>query len=339
MRLLACMVAAASLVCAGQSLQQIFDDAVSALSQGDYPAAERGFQKVLETAPDHVDSLQNLGVVYARTNRVEQAITVYRRALDLKPANARVLTNLGLAYMKQKSFGPALPVFQTLFRVDPGNPSARDIRLLYPLTSGYLKQDSTEPARRAMNAFLAALPAESASLVLCKRYFENERFDQAEEQCRRTLAINPQLPGAHLELARVLAAQHHAQAAQELSNALREEPGDAESLYDLGVLLLQSDRLAECITYFERSMQLNPVFWGAYFHLGKVRLKLNQPELAVPLLRKAAELNPDSFPVFYELGRSLTATGKREEAARAMQRVRELRALQLEEEAKALRKR
>ena len=338
MRLLACLVAVAGLV-AGQSLLEVFHEAVSALSSGDYAAAERGFQKVLDASPDHVDSLQNLGVVYARTNRLDKAIPLYRRALELSPRNGSVLLNLGLAYMKQGAFSEALPVFQTLSAADPGKMPGRDLRVLYSLTAGYLRQNRTEEAQRTIKAFLASLPPASAALVLCKLYYEGERSEEAEEQCRKTLELDPKLPGAHLVMAQVLASLHSAGAAKELDAVIREGPRDAESLYDLGVALIQEDRIDDGVRYLDRSMRLNPGFWGSYYHLGKTKLKLGQAEQAVPLLKKAAELNAESFPVFYELGRALLATGKTEEAGRAMQRVRELQALEREKDVKALRKR
>src|SRR5260370_22222339 len=115
MRLIVCAVAArgllwASLLCAGQSSLQVFNGAVAALLSGDYAVAERGFVKVLEAMPDHIDSMQNLGVVYARTNRLDQAIALYRRALKLNPRNGSVLLNLGLACIKQGFYAEALPV-------------------------------------------------------------------------------------------------------------------------------------------------------------------------------------------------------------------------------------
>ena len=53
---------------------------------GDYAAAEEGFRRVLNSAPDNIGALGNLGVVYSRTNRltdaeVDEVIDVVRKAL------------------------------------------------------------------------------------------------------------------------------------------------------------------------------------------------------------------------------------------------------------------
>jgi tetratricopeptide (TPR) repeat protein len=153
------------------------------------------------------------------------------------------------------------------------------------------------------------------------------------------LAIDPAFPGAHLEMARVLVAERSPDASRELDAAIREDPSDPEATYDLGVALAQEGRTAEGLAYLERAKRLDPEFWGTYFQLGKIRLGLHQAGQAIPLLQKAVELNPGSFAVFYELGRALMATGKTEEAHRAMDRVRELQARELERDTEALRKR
>jgi Tfp pilus assembly protein PilF len=336
MRALTLLALAAGL--AAQSSVAVFDRAVVALSSGDYAAAEKDFREVLAEHPDHLASLQNLALVYARTDRLDQAIAMYRRALELSPDNPRVLLNLGLAHMRRKAFADALAVFQTLLRLDATSRPARDIRLLYPVCEGYLKQNPAAEGQRTMTAFLGAAPPAMAALVRCKLGYANERLDDAEDECRKALSLDATLQGAHLELAKVLAAQHSTQAAQEMAAAIRENPTDPEALYDLGVVLLEEDKMAEATRFLERSRDSDPAFWGTYFQLGKIQFKLHHADQAVPLLRKATELNPEASSAFYELGRALMAAGNSAEARQAMDRVRELRAQDLERDAKALKK-
>jgi Flp pilus assembly protein TadD len=335
---LVCLLLAGYVVISAQTAAEIFNNAVSALSRGDYAAAESGFQEILKSSPNHVDTLRNLGVVYSRTGRLDQAITVYRRALQLFPRDKAVLLNLGLTYIRKHSFADALPVFQTLVEEDNSSLPARDIHLLFPLCDGYLKQDHTTEGRRKLETFLALVPPAAASLVRCKLFYISENLNDAAQQCRLAVKTDPRYPGVHLELARVLVAQHSAEAAGELAAAIRENPQDPEALYDLGVALLQEGRSDESSRYLERARAGNPDFWGSYFQLGKLLLQSHQPAKAVPMLRKAAELNPASFSIFYELARALRATGDTEGASRAMQKVRELMAREIDEDARAIRK-
>lgn len=338
MRALALLMAAAGLAGYAQSTADTFNRAAAALASGDYAAAESGFREVLKTSPDHVATLENLGLVYSRTKDIDKAIAMYHRALELDPGNQSVLLNLGLAYMKQASYAEALPVFQSLMESRYQGLTERGIRLLYPLVSGYMRRNDNEESRRKLGAFLSAAPPAQASEILCKLYYERERFDEALGECRKTLAIDPHFTGAHLELAKVLVSLRNPEAAAELAVAIRESPDDPEALYDLGAALLQEERIGDAVKYLERARQLDPAFWGTYFNLGKAKITQGLEAEAVPLLTRAAELNPSSFAVFYELGRALLATGQPEKGGRAMQRVRELIAAEMEKDARALQK-
>jgi cytochrome c-type biogenesis protein CcmH/NrfG len=100
---------------------------VKALSAGNYAAAEAGFQQVPRASPNHIGALQNLGLVHSRTERLDRAIPVYRRALVLSPNHKGLLMNLGLAYVQQESYAEALPVFENLAKADPASLPAREL--------------------------------------------------------------------------------------------------------------------------------------------------------------------------------------------------------------------
>src|SRR5690242_890204 len=121
MRVFACLALVARLLQAADSPAQIFEKALAALSAGEYAAAESGFRQVLQESPNHFGALQNLGVVYSRTNRLPEAVGTYRHALELRPSDKSVLLNLGLSYLKQESFAEALPIFQKLVLADPAS--------------------------------------------------------------------------------------------------------------------------------------------------------------------------------------------------------------------------
>jgi tetratricopeptide (TPR) repeat protein len=336
-RLLAWLAVAVA-VAAAADPRAVFERAVKELNAGDYAAAEKDLQQVLASSPNHLGALQNLGLVYSRTGRLNQAIASYRQALELRPDDPKLLLDLGIAYVKQESFAGALPVFQRLLDSGTDVTAARDTGLLYLLITGYLKQNPTPEGRRAVGTLLNSVPPAPASAVLCRIYFESGRYAEAEQQCRMTLTADSAFPGAHRELGKVLVGQHSPDAEPQLAAAIAQDSADSVALYYYGLALLQDGKVEDSAPQFERAMHLDPGFWGSYYYLGKVRLETQQAEQAVPLLRKAAELNAGASIVFYELGRALVAIGKTEEAERAMQRVRELRAQELDRDVQALRK-
>lgn len=295
----------------------VFRQALKDLDVGNYSAAEKGFREVLKAVPDHPGAMLNLGVVYSRLERYDDAIGMYRAVLKTNPEEKSALANLGVALVKKGAYSDAAPVFRKLAQVNPESAVLRDSDLMYRLASHQEVDD--------------LLRGETRAHVLCKVDFDRGRFDEAAEACRAA--------GAHRELGKVLVSQHSPDAEAELRIAARENAADPEVQYYLGVAMLQNGETAAAVPYLEHAMQLNSGFWGTYFYLGRARMDLGQSAAAVPLLRRASEINPRAATVFYELGRALAASGKPAEARQAMQHVRELRVQELEADAQALHKR
>ena len=128
MRYAACLFLCGLLANAESEPAQVtFDRAVEALSTGDYGAAEQGFQAVLRQQPNHVGAIGNLGILYARTNRIDRAIAEYQRALRLSPNDEPILLNLGIVDLKEEAHSRALPYFERVFAMDPRNRQARQL--------------------------------------------------------------------------------------------------------------------------------------------------------------------------------------------------------------------
>jgi tetratricopeptide (TPR) repeat protein len=316
---IACIVVWSGLALAAETPAELFDRAVRAINAADYPAAETALNQVLLAAPNHLGALHNLGLVYSRTGRLDGAIATYRRALELNPKDRSLLMNLGVALMKRESYAEAAGVFSQLFEAHPDAPAARDAGLLTLLVAG---------ARS--DAVLRRVPLHIAGLVRCRVAVDAERFDDAAALCRAA--------GARLEVGRALVGLHDPEAIVELTGAVHAAPDDPQAHYYLGVALMQADRVEEAAQSLERSRALDANFWGTWFYLGKARLK-QDAGAAIPLLQRAAELNPNAATVFYELGLALKAGGREEDARRAMDRVREIRARELRADEEALRKR
>ena len=59
------------------------NEALALERQGDYNAALTSYRLALRDDPTDLRVLQNMAIAYTKTNRVEEAIRMYRRALEL----------------------------------------------------------------------------------------------------------------------------------------------------------------------------------------------------------------------------------------------------------------
>jgi tetratricopeptide (TPR) repeat protein len=358
---LACALACTVLLGAAEQAKETFDRAVRALAAEDYQTAEREFRSVLRLEPRNVAALGNLGVIYSRTGRADEAAGVYRRALELSPDDEALLLNLGLLYLRQEDHARAMPLFARVVAKNPQHAQARqllalcrtylgqlepaiqdlealreaaprDEDILFLLGFAYLKKHDAEKAKAVFGQMLEEAGPARAAFLAGKANYEAARFAEAEESFREVLRQDAAFPGVHVELGKVyISLRRTDDAVRELELALRADPGDADASYFLGAVMVQAGTYAEAVPHLERAKTAKPDFWAPYFYLGKAKLRLERAAEAAGLLQKAVKLNP-SDPAAYELlGRALEGCGRQAEARQALAKVRELRAAALEQ--------
>ncbi|MBV9611522.1 MAG: tetratricopeptide repeat protein, partial [Acidobacteriaceae bacterium] len=309
----------------------------------------------------HVGAIGNLGILYARTNRIDRAIAEYEHALRLSPNEEPVLLNLGIVYLKEELHSRALPYFERVLAMDARNQQARqladvcrlytgqvkpalrdlealrqanpqDQQVLFLLGFGYLKSGDSQAAHDIFNQMFEAAGPARAEFLLGKASYEAALFSQAEESFLQVARADAQFPGVHLELGKVYISERRTEdAIRELREELRRDPENQEANYFLGSLLVQENRDEEGAAYLEKAERLKPDSYGVFLYLAKAKLHSGQPAEAVTLLEKAVELNPDDASAQYTLARALKSCGKDEAAARAFERARSLNARALSE--------
>lgn len=357
MKFAACLLLCGGLAHAASEPSQVtFERAVQALSNGNYDAAEQGFQAVLKQQPGNVGALANLGILYARTNRVDKAIAEYQLALRLSPNDLPILLNLGIVYLKEEMHSRALPYFDHVLALDPQNRQARQLRdvcllytgqvppaladlqalsqanpndeqLLFLLGFAHLKNGDAKAAQAIFNQMLEAAGPARAQFLLGKAAYEAAIFAQAEESFLEVLRLDPHFPGIHLELGKVYISERRTDdAIKELKQALSADGGNEEANYFLGSLLVRENQDEQGIPYLEQAKRLKPDIYGVYLYLGRARLHLHQSAEAVPLLQKAVQLNPDDASAQYTLARALKSSGQEAAATRAFERARSINA-------------
>jgi tetratricopeptide (TPR) repeat protein len=341
--------------------QAIFEQAVQALTAGDYPAAEHGFQRVLQQEPRNVGALGNLGILYARTNRIDKAIAEYQQALRLSPNDEAILLNLGLVYFKEELHSRASTYFARVLTIDRQNQQARqlldvcrlhsgavdpairdlqllqtehpaDQQLLFLLGFAYLKTGDAKTAQTLLNQMLAVAGPARAQFLFGKASYEAALFPQAEQSFLETLRLDPQFPGIHRELGKVfISERRNDEAILELKQELSVNQNDDDANYFLGSLLVRQNQGAQAVPYLEKAMQLKPDSYGVYLYLGKAKLRLGAAQEAVQLLQKAVELEPDDATAQYTLARALKTSGQDAAAKQAFARVYKLNGRALNE--------
>ncbi len=122
---------------------------------------------------------------------------------------------------------------------------------------------------------------------------------------RQALAADPHLPGAHFELAELLAASSSpelkAEALGQYQAALTDNPRDDKTLTRLGDLAAASADHTAAMARYREALALQPDSADAAIGLAHELVETNQPEAALPLLLAVIKSDPSNLLAHFRL--------------------------------------
>ena len=166
----------------------------------------------------------------------------------------------------------------------------------------------------------SASTSPQAHELLAESYEMEGKWDQAEKEYRGIVAQNPQMPGIHFRLGRLLLSKPNPPATvaddakREFTAELAIDPANAGAEYVLGELARQESQWAEAIKHFSRATELDASFGDAFLGLGSSLLSAKRFTEAIPPLEKAVKLEPGNPATHYSLATALTRTGRKQDA-------------------------
>lgn len=205
----------------------------------------------------------------------------------------------------------ALDFLGVLVREYPKDPDV--LYLLIHTFSDLATRASEELARSAPSSYQAReLNAET--------YEMQGKWDQAAQEYQKALAQNPDAPGIHFRLGRLLLSKPNPpadvaeQARKEFQAELKIDPSNAGAEYVLGELARQEQKWDEAIQHFSRASQLDPGFGDAFLGLGESLISDRKFSEAIAPLQTAAKLEPANPATHYNLATAYSRAGRKEEA-------------------------
>jgi tetratricopeptide (TPR) repeat protein len=151
-----------------------------------------------------------------------------------------------------------------------------------------------------------------------------EHWNEAAAEYRAVLAQNPNLPGIHYRLGRLLLSLPENdltppvrdEARREFEEELKINPRNAGAEYVLGEMARQASDWAQAADHFAKAARLNPAFADAHIGLGRSLISDRKFEEAIKPLEQAVKLQPENPAAHYHLAIAYSRTGRKEEAER-----------------------
>ena len=254
------------------------------------------------------------GITLAESGHCRQALPVLKKSA-LLVADKNLKLKAGLATVRcaitSDNRDAALAALQWLNREFPTSPE-----VLYMSTHAYSDlstRAAQELARTAPHSYQAhELNAEALEI--------QGKWDQAQKEYEAVLKQNPEVPGIHFRLGRLLLSKPNPgadvaeQAKKEFVEELRIDPRNAGAEYILGELARENQQWDEAVEHLSRAAKLDVSFGDAYLGLGQSLISMKKFSAAIEPLETAVRLEPQNPAAHYNLATAYSRTGRKQDA-------------------------
>jgi tetratricopeptide (TPR) repeat protein len=342
------------------SVERYAEEGESALAAGRYAEAEKAFEELRRLEPGMAEVHANLGLIYFRQRKFEQAVPTLRQALKLKPALTKTDNLLAMSLSELGRYQEAVPGLEKCLHHSTDTEIKRMCGLeLQRAYTGLKKDDKAVEVAMQLNrlfpddpeilyqtgkiygnfAFLTmeklAQVAPTSSwkhLAAAEAHESQGSYDQAIPEYNEVLKLEPQRPGIHYRVGRSLLGrywQRHSSedltaAEKEFDQELQIDPANANSAYELGELRRKANRFDEAQQYFEQALQHYPDFPDAQLGLAAVLQAKKLNDQAVIHAQRAVAIDPENEVGWYRLAQIQKALGNNAEQERALAEYRRL---------------
>ena len=299
-------------------------------AQQEFDCAVGAFKQVLRLDPSSWDAHYNLGLALISRKDFGKGVGELKVAVKNKPDSISAHNALGLAFRSLGQLDAAADEFGTALRLDPQLVSASlnlaeiDIEQgRYNAAIFYLQQ--------ALEKGFSPELTERAEMDVAVAYSKNEDYERAAELFKKLVSIHPNSSELHFGLATSyahLGEYHFDEAANEYREVLRLDPKNDVARLSLVKSLLSAragDAFRESLPYVREYIQNHADDPEGYGLEGQACRRLGRYSEAVTALQRAVALNPDSYDARYNLGFSLARLGKGEEALEQLREAQRLK--------------
>lgn len=270
------------------------------LRTGEAAAVVPAMEGLLKKQPGLRPAERLLAEAYVALGRREEAAAVFRRQIAADPGRSAPYFQLGLILQQQQKVAEARAAFEKAQELDPE--SLLPVELLVELD---LLQRDFDAAMRRVERQLQRAPASPGAHVLKgKVHGARAEWDLAEAALLKALQLDPNFIGAYdLLIATYVAANRLPQAISQVEVLLAKKPDSGTALMLAGMLYDKTGAFPKARDAYEKVLGSEPEFVPALNNLAYLYAeRLNQPERAYELARKARNLQPEDPAIADTLG-------------------------------------
>ncbi|PKL50706.1 MAG: hypothetical protein CVV39_01220 [Planctomycetes bacterium HGW-Planctomycetes-1] len=291
-------------------IAKALDLAFLSYKNADISKAQELCRQVLRKAPNQVDALQLLGMIFSGQGQNAEAAEMLGKAIEQKPGHFQLHNNLGMILYQMKKNDEAISEFQKAIELKPDFAKAYNNLGVALMKLGRLNEaaDACTEAIHLQSDFKQAYN----NLGLIRK--KQGKLTEAEATYAKAIDIDPQYAEALSNLGMTLIAEgKFEQAGKNLQKAVDLSPHCAEFHNNLGVFFNRQGRFEEAIAASRKAITISSDYIGAYNNLGTALMELGRFDEAVAAFEKAIAIDPRQAEPHFNRALILLLTGRFEQ--------------------------
>ena len=296
------------------------------------------FEKAIECDDYYTASFLNLSFIYKLKGMASLSIDMYMNALEISSKSRKNNKEmLGVSFLETdtKSFNQIFNVtdYDLLIsdKWERTEITVEDILNTYKILHEGT-EDSSESFfnlgnelykkaqyAKAIEYFEKAIDLDEnyypAYYNLALAYEMNGDNEEAANYYKKAVKIQPTL-AAYLSLAIMLfRLGNYSQTMYNIEKAKGLAGNDSEKLCNIGHALSKIGKLSEANEFYNKAIEVDPMYTIAYYNLGVIHTKLGELDQAIESYMKVIEIEPDNAPALNNIGVAYERLGHLEKAA------------------------
>jgi tetratricopeptide (TPR) repeat protein len=281
-----------SLMCTGQASSLDRNQKIrNLIANNQLAAAEKLIVSGLVDEPHDAELITYLAELRVNQGRTDEALRLVDDAEHIDGTTALRAQIAGLANSARGQLAPAEKRFRQAIQLDP--------------------------------KFVAA------HYFLARLLYTRNRFDEAIQESKATIALSPDFVRAYENLGLCYEGKDDSQQAEYwYREAIRhnsEAPTKTEwPLLDLATLMIRNEKIAEARPFLQQALALNPQNAQSYLQMGILLEKSGDLQNALEQLHTAIKLDPKLASAYYRAARLCQKLGREQESQRDFEKYGEL---------------
>jgi tetratricopeptide (TPR) repeat protein len=287
--------------------------------------AIESYKKALELAPDSPVIRERLAEIYAKSQRLREAVEQAQETLKGDPNNVdahrllariyvRELGDMSVGEVQKETLEKAIAQFQEILKIQPD-----DVYSGLWLARLYRFENKHSEAETVLRGLLARDAGNGPALEQLSQLLMDEGRSQEAVKLLSDAAGESSSPEVYDLLGDAYSqAKDYAKAEDAYRNAVEEDPDDPGHLHGLAQALMAEDKYADALEQFKRLTEIEPSTSENYLRMAQLYRRLGKFDQAEASLLRAKQLAPGSLEVLYNEALLYEDQGRYDDAVKVL---------------------